>query len=423
MAGTGRKLPRGISRLPQGTYRARLYVDGVQHTVGVFHTIGDARAALDIARSEKARGVFVSPAEKRRQRKATAADAKLKAAADARTVRQMVEAWTAWQERRGLKLGSVYTYARRLESHFLPEFGDRPVSAVTPEALAGWLEALEASHGIKTAAAVHQTVAALFRWSTGDATDLPVTFQPWLIASPVPPLAASRLRRAQRDIGIERNRTPASPEDIAQIADGMPESERLAVLLAGWCGLRLGEVLALRRRHVSTGPDSTAWIRVDAQVQARGSGVREETPKTSAGARSVPVPPHVATDLGSHLEVHAATGRDGLLFPRRGGGNQLHNPNTLRKHFNAALEAVNAPRIAGDDDRAPLEQFTFHGLRHTALTRLGQAGATTAELKAYAGHSDGASVERYQHAERSRLAALAGALSTGVHMNPHEGEA
>ena len=57
-----------------------------------------------------------------------------------------------------------------------------------------------------------------------------------------------------------------------------------------------------------------------------------------------------------------------------------------------------------------MDNFTWHGLRHTALTRLGQAGATTAELKAYAGHSDGKSVEVYQHAERRRLVALTAEL-------------
>ncbi len=412
MASNGKKLPRGISLLPNGTYRARIFVDGIQHSIGAFMTIGDARAALDIARSEKARGTFVPPAEKRRKHKTAAEERKVKAAADARTVRQMFEAWQAWQERRGLKLGTRYTYARHLEAHFLPQYGDMPVSTVTPESLAEWLDALEQSHGIKTAANIHQTVAALFKWASGDAPDLPVTFKPWILASPVPPLAASRLRRAQR--GIERNRTPATPDDIAALADAMPASERLAVLLAGWCGLRLGEVLALRRRHVTTtgtGDSTVHWIRVETQVQARGSGVREETPKTDAGIRSVPVPPHIAPDLLAHLDEYAATGRDGLLFHRKGDPLALHNPNTLRKHFNAALKAVNAPRIAGDDDRAPLENFTFHGLRHSALTRLGQAGATTAELKAYAGHSDGASVEKYQHAERSRLVALAEGLS------------
>ncbi|MEB5273738.1 tyrosine-type recombinase/integrase, partial [Pseudomonas aeruginosa] len=55
----------------------------------------------------------------------------------------------------------------------------------------------------------------------------------------------------------------------------------------------------------------------------------------------------------------------------------------------------------------PLGRFTFHGLRHTGLTRLGQSGATEAELMAFAGHSDPKAVRIYQHAERNRLAALA----------------
>lgn len=412
MASTGKKLPRGINRLANGTYRARIFVDGVQHSIGAFQTIGDARAALDIARSEKARGTFVPPAVKRKRINAEQAERKAQAVADSRTVRDMFEAWQEWQERRGLKLGTRYTYERHLEAHFLPEFGDRPISEVKAEDVAAWIDALEKSNGIKTAAAIHQTVANMFKWSTGDAPDLPVTFSPWLLVSPVPPLAATRLRRARQITGASK--TLATDDDIALIADNMPAAERMAVILAGWCGLRLGEVLALRRRHVlvfGSGDKAVTWIKVETQVQARGSGIREETPKSNAGVRTIPVPGHVAAELAEHLKVHAAEGRDGLLFHRKGDPLALHNPNTMRNHFNTALAALNAPRKAGEDDRAPLEDFTFHGLRHAALTRLGQAGATTAELKAYAGHSDGASVEIYQHADRNRLAALAGALT------------
>lgn len=414
MAATGKKLPRGISLMPGGKgYRARIFVDGVQHSIGVFQTIGDARAALDIARSEKARGIFIPPTVKRAERKAAAEARAVKSTAAARTVRQMFDAWIQYLEQRGLKQGTVYTYARRLEAHFLPEYGDKAIGGIIAEDVAEWLDQLEQRIGIPAAAPVHQTVAALFKWGTGDAPDLPRNFTPWLLASPVPPPAASRLRRAART-APERNRTPATVEDVAELAEAMPAPERLAVLLAGWCGLRLGEVLGLRRRHVATtgtGDAAVTWIKVETQVQARGSGVREETPKSKAGARSVPVPAALVPALTAHLDEHTAPGRDGLLFPRHPGGTEHHHPNTIRSHFNDALAAVNAPREAGEDDRHPLEHFTFHGLRHSALTRLGQAGATLAELKAYAGHSDGASVERYQHAERSRLAALAGALS------------
>jgi len=402
------RLPRGVDRLPGGGYRARLTVDGYQHTIGSFATLGDARAALDMARGEKARGTFVPPAVTRARLKAEKEARRAQAAADSRTVREMAEAWLSWQTERGLKLGSVYTYRRHLEAHFLPTFGDRPVGEVTALDLNAWLDALEESKGHTGAAQIHRVVAALFKWATGDAAELPRTFTPWLLTSPVPPLAARRLRRPNLP---QRNRETLTDAELSVLADLMPEADRLAVLLSGWCALRIGEVLALRRRHVSTDADGTAWLRVESQVQARGSGVREESPKSDAGRREVPVPPTIAGDLEAHLEDHAAAGPDGLLFPRVGGGNQLNNPNTVRKRFNAALAELNAQRQR--EGLPTVDNFTWHGLRHTALTRLGQAGATTAELKAYAGHSDGKSVEVYQHAERRRLAALTAGMAGG----------
>lgn len=396
-----RKLPKGVTINPGGMYRARIRVDGVQHSLGTFATIGDARAALAIAHAEKARDQFVPPAERRAQLKAERAARRAQANADARTVRELAEAWLSWQEARGLKLGSVYTYRRHLEAHFLPTFGDRAVGDVTALDLNAWLDRLEGTKSPAGAAQVHRVVAALFKWATGEAAELPRAFTPWLLTSPVPPLAARRLRRPKF---THRNRETLADEDLAQLADRMPRADRLAVLLSGWAALRIGEVLALRRRHVNTGADGTTWLRVESQVQARGSGVREETPKSDAGRREVPVPAAIAEDLAEHLAEYAAEGPDGLLFPRVGGGNQLNNPNTIRKRFNTALAELNTDRA--HRGLAPVENFTWHGLRHTALTRLGQAGATTAELKAYAGHSDGKSVEVYQHAEKRRLAML-----------------
>lgn len=400
-----KRLPTGVSINPGGKYRARLRRDGILHSLGTFDTLTDARAALDIARGELARGTFVPPAVVRARRKEERAARRAQAAADARTVRDMAEAWLSWQEERGLKVGSVYTYRRHLEAHFLPTFGDRPVGGVTALDLNDWLDVLERDLGADGAARIHRDVSALFKWATGDAAELPRAFQPWLLTSPVPPLAARRLRRPNLP---RRNRTVLSDAEVAALADLMPPADRLAVLLSGWCALRIGEVLAVRRRHVTEDPDGTVWLRVEAQVQARGSGVREESPKSEAGRREVPVPPVIVDDLRAHLAEHAAEGPDGLLFPRVGGGNRLNNPNTVRKRFNAALATMNdARRQKGEP---AVENFTWHGLRHTALTRLGQAGATTAELKAYAGHADGASVEVYQHAERRRLAALTASI-------------
>lgn len=397
------KLPSGISVNPSGRYRVRVFADNLTVSLGTFATLTDARAAQAVANGELARGTFIPPAQRREKIKAEREARRAQADVDARTVRELADAWLTWQTERGLKLGSIYTYRRHLEAHFLPAYGERRVADVTAVELSEWLDALEASKGADAAARIHRDVVALFKFATGDGTDLPRSFKPWLLTSPVPPLSARKLRRPTLP---QRNREVLSAEDVRRVAELMDHPEdRLIILLAGWAALRLGEVLAVRRRHIVEDDNGTLWLRVESQVQARGSGVREDSPKSAAGHRTIPVPATIRDDVHRHLAEHTAEDREALLFPRRGPGNRLNNPNTIRKRFNAALDALNRERARAGLD--PVEGFTFHGLRHTALTRLGQAGATTAELKAYAGHSDSKSVEVYQHAERGRLAALA----------------
>lgn len=63
------QLPRGITRY-RDRYRVRIDLEGCTHALGMFGTLTDARAALDIARGEAARGRFVAPAQRRAARKA-----------------------------------------------------------------------------------------------------------------------------------------------------------------------------------------------------------------------------------------------------------------------------------------------------------------------------------------------------------------
>ena len=59
-------------------------------------------------------------------------------------------------------------------------------------------------------------------------------------------------------------------------------------------------------------------------------------------------------------------------------------------------------------DRAGLPKtFTFHDLRRTYATQLGQNGASLAELKRLLGHANVESVMIYQVAEKDRVRAIA----------------
>lgn len=403
-------LPKGIE-LYNGRYRVRISFEGKQYNVGTFDAIGDAKAAQSIAQSEKARGIFVPPSQRRAERRIALEQAKQQEERDAKTVRDLAEAWLAWLERLGRSHGTIYTYHRHLESQFMPEFAARPVTSITADEITRWFDDLTESHGPSTANPIYTTVAAMFRYGAGESKGLPRQFVAWIEKSPADVPGVSK----KSPNGSSKTNEPvATPEEIAAIAAEMPENERLGVLLAGWCGLRLGEVLGLTRKHISTtGPKDkrVTWIRIDQQVQARGSGPRLDPPKSKAGIRSVPVPARLVPDLKAHLRDHAAPGTDGLLFPRHHAGNEIHNPNTYRRHFNSARDTV-AKRSKVQP--SPIATMTFHGLRHSCLTRLGRAGATLADLMKYAGHSDVDSVLIYQHSERERLASLAESMSADV---------
>ena len=89
------------------------------------------------------------------------------------------------------------------------------------------------------------------------------------------------------------------------------------VQLAAWCGLRFGELAELRRKDVDL-RSRVIKVRcgvVRAKVDSdQGSGRQAilKGPKTDAGVRDVPIPPHLLGDVRAHLRDHAEEGRDGL---------------------------------------------------------------------------------------------------------------
>ena len=84
------KLPRGVTRY-RGRYRVRVDYEGRTHSLGMFDTPTDARAALDITRGQIARGRFVPPAERRSARKAEVAMVE----AQSVTLKEWSEKWLA----------------------------------------------------------------------------------------------------------------------------------------------------------------------------------------------------------------------------------------------------------------------------------------------------------------------------------------
>ena len=154
---------------------------------------------------------------------------------------------------------------------------------------------------------------------------------------------------------------------------------------------------------------------------SRGDGLVLDTPKTKAGIRELPLAPdsELRAVLDAQLTPRVADAADAPLFPRAPRGMQYLHPNVLRKHFAKAIEAANAKLTAAGHPTVP-KGFVWHGLRHSALTLIAGAGATTEELLTFGGHSD-VRVASTRCVAASRRGSSRGPVWRATDQGPREG--
>src|SRR6266540_1982312 len=198
--------------------------------------------------------------------------------------------------------------------------------------------------------------------------------------------------------GAGRERSPemrfATPEQVSLLASKVPERYRALILVAAYGGLRWGELVNLRRRHVDL---RRGTVQVVEQATELAGKFTVAPVKSEAGRRPVRLPGSVLAVLRGHLGQWAGPGLDGLVFPAPQGGFLRHG-NFRRRVWLPATKT------------AKLEGLRFHDLRHTAATLAVVAGATTKELMARMGHSPPDMAIRYQHIMEGRDAIIAAAL-------------
>lgn len=155
-------------------------------------------------------------------------------------------------------------------------------------------------------------------------------------------------------------------EAVARLADGAG-IHRVLVLVLAYCGLRWGEAIALRVRHVDE--LRKRLLIVDNAVQI-GAQHHLGDPKDDE-PREVPVPAFVLTEIRSHI---AGRGPDELVFGD--GLHYLKRPKGSNGWFTRAVE------------RAKIQRITPHDLRHTAASLAVSAGANVLAVSRMLGHEN-----------------------------------
>ena len=362
-----------VRPLASGRYGVRYTVDGVRHTGDrTFATKREANAYLAQVRVALDRGTWVDP--------------------DAGRValRDYARQWLV--DRVQLRPRTRDLYESLLRLHVLPALGDLRLVDLNPARVRAWnAQLLRESVGATTPAKAYR----LLRTMCGTALE-----DGLIERNPCVVKGAGTERAPERPV--------ATIEQVYALADAIDPPFRALVLMATFTGLRLGELIGLRRKHLDL---LHASVRVVEQIQELADGTRHVgPPKSDAGIRTVAIPKVLVAELETHLGRFSAPGTDGLVFP--GTLDQPLRRATLQGAWDRARREVG------------LRAFHFHDLRHTGNTLAAAAGASTKELMARMGHSSARAALIYQHAVRERDIVIAGALSDAIErvLTRREGE-
>jgi integrase len=234
-----------------------------------------------------------------------------------------------------LKPATRASYEMLLRLYVLPSFGQLRIGAIERVTVQAWLSEL------KAAGAGAGTIRNAYR----------------ILSRVLGEAVRSRLIAANpaADVRLPKSRKKEmhflTPEEIGRLADAVEPRFSSLILVAGFTGLRWGELAALRVGRLDL---LHGAIDVRDAVSEVGGRIVEVGTKTWQ-RRTVPVARFLCDELTEHLGRFSSP--DGLVFTAPQGG-PLRRQNFYRRHFKPALW------------RSGLDPaLTFHDLRvrHEAL--------------------------------------------------------
>jgi integrase len=334
-----------------------------------------------------------------------------------RPLSEVADAWRGtWTE---LEPRTRAGYDHILRKHVLARFGDAKVGAVSASAIQTWVNELAVTRQPNTVRRIYTVLRSVLRiavergYVAGNACDA--------VRLPRKRLATSRARQLY-----------LTAAEVRTLADAMPESWKLPVIVAALCGLRAGELWALRRRDVDplhrtltvahglkdvhgvlmAGPTKTHATRtmhLDSTLHATLLKALDAAALAPPAAQGYPV-----IRAGELEWTQDAADADRLLFTSPDGYPVRHG-NFYRRVFK--------PTVVGDEDNKDPKQrrkgalpkelhgLRWHDLRHTAASLSLAVTPNLHVVKERLGHEDiRTTINIYGHLLPSVDAALADAL-------------
>jgi integrase len=239
----------------------------------------------------------------------------------------------------------------------LPTFGALPIVSIREDLVQEWVKKLSLEgYAASTVDKAYQTLSRILGSAVGK----------WIARSPCVDIVMPA-----RDDPRMRILTEGQ---ILTLAGAIAPRYRALVLTAAFSGLRIGEIAALRVRHVNFLRRTLAVE--EALTEPRGY-IRFGPPKTKAGRRTISLSAGLLDELASHIAQYATAGGkdpDALIFV--GSKGAPLRPNQFRSRAWAAGVAASVG--------SPCHP---HDLRHSHAALLIKAGVHPKTIQVRLGHA------------------------------------
>lgn len=319
-----------IDRLPSGLWRVRTYSRGRCISSRSFERKRDAERFEREQKAALAGGTWTTPK------------------AGEESVQSFSQVYLA--SKRNLTRSSFAGIQSALNTHVLPEFGNRPLSSIAPSEVDGWAQKLVEVRSPATARKALGVFRQLYALAVRDGV------------VPRNPAAGIRLPAVKGN-----DPRPLTAQQLHRLA-GVTSSERdrLMILVAGYGGLRFGELAGLQVRDVKKG--RLHLVRSVTHV----SGAHVVGDLKSHQSRTVSLPKSIMKDLDVYI---CGKNRDDWVFPSKA-------KTPLRRQ--AWSKNVLKPACS----KASLDPISSHNLRDTAASLAIDAGASVVVVARMLGHQD-----------------------------------
>jgi len=281
-----------------------------------------------------------------------------------------------WFPSRHLEATTAVAYRSNLDKHFLPAFGNRPLGKILPSTIQEWVTtAVAGGLSPRSVKKYHVMLSSIFKRAVRDRV---IAFNP-CEETELPKIIARQTRTI-------------TPEEYRRILDAIPDRFKDLLVTDIQTGLRWGELIALRPRHVDFLRRTITVQETIVEVSKKHSPTGERMIVKAYPKNNKPRVLGVRQDLLDLLAARIARlglGRDDLLFPstETAGGNPLSR-NTFRTRV--WLPAIDKAQI--DFPVRP------HDLRHAHASWLLAGGADLKGVMDRMGHAQIMTTQKYLHA-------------------------